>query len=277
MTSKKMKKTVLLFYGTALLLMIVFAVADLQISIAFDQPQSLLWRFFEAFGEWPLNTLAALAAIFLWKTEKKDTKLARFVAYWCWGLTALVGAAMAGSLPLYFMLRDSNHDFPLWIVLAAPVALAICVLLVRQYGPKATPESRPFALACVYYFWGALGLAHSMKILWGRVRFRELSEPFSGFTAWYLPQGNTGNFSFPSGHAIDAAAALLLVLLPRVFPAIKIKPGVLTSLAAVWLVLVAVSRVGLGAHYASDVTVGATLGVTLFLVLKFRFFDRHSN
>jgi hypothetical protein len=197
-----MKKIILLFYGTALLLIILFTVTDLQVSKAFYQPQSLIWRFFEAFGEWPLNTLTALSAVYLWMSEKRDTRLAKVVSFWCWGLTALVGSALAGSLPLYFMFRDINHNFPLWIVLAAPLTLAIFVLLVRNYGPKATLYARPFALACVYYFWGALLMAHSLKILWGRVRFRELSEPFSGFTAWYLPQGNTGNFSFPSGHAL---------------------------------------------------------------------------
>ncbi len=271
------KTTIRLFYGTTLLLLFVFSFTDMQISMALYRPQNAVWRFFEAFGEWPLNALAAISALFLWQTEPRVTLLQRFVAYWGWGLTTIVCTTLAGSLPLYFLTRDSSGNFPLWVILGAPIAFAVSVALVRQLSRSVNringQLARSFAFVAVFYFWAAQFVAHSVKIFWGRVRFRDLSQTFAEFSAWYHPQGITGNYSFPSGHALNAAAVLLLPLLPRVFPDITVKVRTLVIFASFWMILVATSRVGLGAHFPSDVTAGALLGVSLILILKHQFFD----
>lgn len=78
--------------------------------------------------------------------------------------------------------------------------------------------------------------------------------------------------SFPSGHALEAMAALLAVLC-FVFPKLnRMIRGIAVAGVAVSLLTVGVSRVALNVHYPSDVLAGWSLGYLYFLlcVLIFR-------
>jgi len=107
-------------------------------------------------------------------------------------------------------------------------------------GPSTYPIAARLVIAIV-----ATALAvKAGKLLTGRVR----------------PDGEWGGsyrrgdpHAFPSGHA---ARAFLLAAL-----GFALGPAWLGPVLAVWAVLVAVSRVALGVHYASDVVAGAALGV----------------
>ena len=76
------------------------------------------------------------------------------------------------------------------------------------------------------------------------------------------PEGEWGHIyrstdphSFPSGHA--ARAVLIAVL------AIGLGPGWLAILLCIWAPLVALARVAMGVHYASDILAGGILGVVV--------------
>ena len=118
-----------------------------------------------------------------------------------------------------------------------------------------------------YAFFGYVICIQVIKYFWGRVRFRELDVAFSQFTPWYLPQGLTGFDSFPSGHA--AMGCMLLALLIFLADAKQwIKNSVLTIIFLCGIVL-ALSRVVIGAHYASDVLFGSFLYYNgIYLLLK---------
>ncbi len=77
------------------------------------------------------------------------------------------------------------------------------------------------------------------------------------------PVSEAPGFSFPSGHALNAAAwATLVVIL--VWPLLR--PGlgrVLVTLAGLFVLATALDRVFLGVHFPSDVTVGVLTGVGL--------------
>jgi undecaprenyl-diphosphatase len=70
------------------------------------------------------------------------------------------------------------------------------------------------------------------------------------------------DFSFPSGHAAGCfcVAAFLALALPAAWPDSRRRARLLTALAGGLAVLIAVSRVYLGAHFPSDVIAGALLG-----------------
>jgi membrane-associated phospholipid phosphatase len=72
--------------------------------------------------------------------------------------------------------------------------------------------------------------------------------------------------SFPSGHALEAMAALLAVLcffLPMLNRMIR---GAAVAVVAVSLLMVGLSRVALNVHYPSDVLAGWSLGYLYFLL-----------
>jgi len=103
------------------------------------------------------------------------------------------------------------------------------------------------------------------KFLWGRVRFRELDAAFSQFTPWYLPQGITGFDSFPSGHA--AMGWMLLALLVLIENSKMWIKSLALSAIVFWGVLLASSRVVIGAHFASDVLFGSFFIIYTFIML----------
>ena len=90
--------------------------------------------------------------------------------------------------------------------------------------------------------------------------------PFaSGEITCVRPETATG-YSFPSGHTQTFATWSSLV-------ALLLKKKWISAIVSVMIVLVALSRMYLGAHYPSDVVVGAALGVG-FAFLGSRVFDR---
>ena len=114
-------------------------------------------------------------------------------------------------------------------------------------------------------------LVQIFKSLWGRVRFRDLATGFSNFTPWYLPQGMTGGHSFPSGHTMFALMVLPLILL--VLNKEKWKKVILITVVVAWGILVPISRVVIGAHYASDVLFSGGFTTMLFLVLYKKYYQ----
>lgn len=108
-----------------------------------------------------------------------------------------------------------------------------------------------------------------LKLTWGRVRFRQMDGNFSLFTPWYIPRGFTGFYSFPSGHTANAAVIFTLVyylkFLPQKYRLLKPLSYIFLT---VWVLLLAFSRVRVGAHFLSDVLCGAA--VTFAIVYFFR-------
>ncbi|MEJ2105026.1 MAG: phosphatase PAP2 family protein, partial [Ignavibacteriaceae bacterium] len=79
-----------------------------------------------------------------------------------------------------------------------------------------------------------------VKIIWGRVRFRDLDALYSQFTSWYLPQGITGFDSFPSGHAAMGWMVLpVFILLSKKTNLTKYS---VLALIIIWAVVLSLSR-----------------------------------
>jgi membrane-associated phospholipid phosphatase len=99
---------------------------------------------------------------------------------------------------------------------------------------------------------GILGAV--LKLLVGRHR-PDLLEPVA----------RASGYSFPSGHALNnalGAAVFVLVLLPLVRDHPRRRAALWTAAVVIPLVT-AVSRVGLGVHWTSDVVAGLLLGVAV--------------
>lgn len=134
--------------------------------------------------------------------------------------------------------------------------------LVRRYLPQAF---RQMALVTIIMnVICRLGFVVLSKRYWGRVRFKDLSEGLEEFTPWYVINGVTGDYSFMSGHAASAWMVLVLIILTR--RASSAAQFLTFAIAASYGVLMAVSRVRLGAHYASDVLFSTGVCVTVFIL-----------
>jgi membrane-associated phospholipid phosphatase len=269
--------------GLALFWLARHPATDLQVSQSLYQPQFSLWIFFEAFGEWPFFMLATLASsIWLAALQQqappsgpgRRSFLRRFLR-----LTGLGSAVLIGSQPVYYLTRTLGVFHPAWVALGGLAVGFGLTVLGRQSCRKrhlamAEPRQIAFAQAGVWFFYANLILVNGLKLVWGRVRFRDLTLG-EAFTAWHWPQGFTGQFSFPSAHVAHSAAILFLTLLPQIWSGgqswRRWRRLTLSLLAGLWIIGVAVSRIGIGAHYPSDVLASLAIGISLFSALRWRF------
>ena len=95
-------------------------------------------------------------------------------------------------------------------------------------------------------------------------RFRDLDPLYESFTSWFIPSGINGNQSLPSGHSAMAWMILPLILL--IYKKSFVRKVVLAIITA-WGFTVGISRVVIGAHFASDVLFGAFFVIMVYLLL----------
>ena len=137
-------------------------------------------------------------------------------------------------------------------------------MLVIAMRMKRETLDKIFDTACRCVFVGVTTFVviWLFKLVWGRVRFRSKDGDYSLFTRWFIPQGFTGNYSFPSGHTSNAAVIFTSTYYLRFTGKKYLKP-VMYSCLTVWLVTVALSRVLVGAHFLSDVLCGMAITLTI--------------
>ncbi len=107
-----------------------------------------------------------------------------------------------------------------------------------------------------------------IKFAFNRPRFRTLTDPGRQFTYWFVHHPFALDSSFPSGHAAQSALSFLLLYLKRFIPKLRTRKWdlALGCSAAFITVSTMLSRIFLGAHYATDVWAGCFLTlVTIFL------------
>ncbi len=121
------------------------------------------------------------------------------------------------------------------------------------------------SIILLYFFTNVI--VDVMKIEWGRVRYNDLSSE-SEFTAWYIINGpDPENDSFPSGHTASAFTFLpLIILITNKKISNKFKIMLVFSVLSFGL-YVAIGRVVIGKHYASDVLFSA--GICSILTIVF--------
>lgn len=262
---KKKERTIVFLVG--LLALFLFTFTDLQISMALCRKQFPA-RILEVIGEIPFMvlTLSGCAMLVRFRSRQSRGK----------GIPALVGAG------LLFVLFTLMGGFMIWnylsrnfegvpVILAPVIGLgmaAAAIGIARAVPEEKKKEAVTFAVIALIYFVLVILVMNGLKTIWGRMRFREMTDPLTEFTPWYqiCSRGGFSDVyaSFPSGHSMNSAAVILLLLMPRFLPGLEGKEKGLRVFVYVWILLVGSSRVLMGAHFASDVTVGILLSLALF-------------
>jgi membrane-associated phospholipid phosphatase len=137
--------------------------------------------------------------------------------------------------------------------LGATLTLSLLIYMVLTWNKDWKEYRKISGLISILAILNPLLFVQVIKLFWGRVRFRDLSPSYVEFTPWFIINGFTGNYSFPSGHAAMGWMFLPLLILvkgKKWSDPIKI---ITYILVLGWGIFVALSRVIVGAHYASDV------------------------
>lgn len=255
--------------GAALLA--VFTFTDLPISMALFT-RNIFGRIFEVVGELPFAFLAVFAFALIFRFRSKKNKAVSVVLGILFGLLTVLFAVMGGFMTWNY-LQENIEGAPQFIAYIATLAIvAGAVLLARCVPAENRRNAVSFALIAIIYFILVIVIMNLVKGFWGRLRIREMTDPLNEFTRWYVitARGGFNNIyaSFPSGHAMNAAGTILLGLLPSFMPALYGKEKLMKGIAYAWMLINGICRVNMGAHFASDVTVGILLSLLIFEVVR---------
>lgn len=262
------KKENILLTLTAVVLLIIFSFADLNISIALYNPNSIYGHIFEVIGEIPCSLVLLLSSVSLLVTRNKEVAWKNITSIIGFGILTVFSGLMLALMPLNYL---KMAKMPLVVTLAL-ILIVFAYVLISKIDKKYYPNLRRVAIVGLLFAFAAIFIINILKVLWGRMRFRAMAGVYDGFTPWYLPVAFAAGEefkSFPSGHAANSAVIIALTLLPTIFPSLLSKKTYFKVFAYVWIVLVAISRIIMGAHFASDVLMGTIISLICFNILTY--------
>lgn len=241
--------------------------SDLWISINLYNPNSVWANLLQKYGEIP-GLLVILFGLHIYIVTLRTSSNVKTILFTSFLLTTGSLITVYILWALSFGIKNSTsffNSYPQYFFLTAILANILLSLLFRKkqnYSKKSILFSR---ISFKMFFYGYLLFVQPLKIFWGRIRFRDLAGNFSDFTPWYSPQGITGNQSFPSGHASMGflVLALFVFFADKSFYTRIVLKGIIIS----WALAVCISRVVIGAHFASDVLFGALAMIVSYLFL----------
>ena len=259
---KNYKYNIIVFYVLAVIAMGFAAFFDLKIDAWLNNPTNPFCVWLYNTGEMPARLLTPIAgAVIAYTVDKKWQKILG-------ALICLGGSAYFGTyVGKYFFIEENRFVFSLVWGIGFGVTLLIVGSVVKI--PKRLKKPLLIlAIAGLAAMAAQIFFIEGMKHLWGRVRFRDLLAAGSNdaFTPWYVINGLNGNKSFPSGHTAGAGMSYLLMLLPFVFKKWENKKQLCFWVPFVYTSVVAFTRLVMGAHYLSDVTVGGTVSFTVIII-----------
>lgn len=246
---------------TAVILLIVAAFYDLQISHALSNSDSVYGLLFATLGEVPAYIILPISGVLLFYcnfncrqsysiTLKVLAAVLVYVGFFVWGA---MGTRTGEIAHIY-------EISALYSIVLTAAALALGKYIKVDYD-----KYLKFALFALTVMLVTLIVIRLMKLTWGRMRYRDMLKfgDFSGFTPWYLPQGATGMTSFPSGHSASACNIFIFVVL------FKGKSRIVANcIAVLFVVMTMFSRIVINAHYLSDVVIGATVSYICYYVAR---------
>ena len=248
--------------AVSVILMCIATVYDLDISVAAvgARENSAALRIvsyaLQIIGEWPGPVFGSFAAAIIVRSLAARAEKYRALAW------RLSGFALEYILMLYCVratLKPFEEYRAAFLIscIMIPASLALIITRLTEIIPEKT-LAELFVPALVTFF-AALAVlitVQFMKMLWGRIRFRDFGEDISRFVPWYKIDFFSGYNSFPSGHTANMA---IIFAFPLWLAAIgKSRKTVVISYVVIGIctAAMAISRIFIGAHFLSDITVG---------------------
>ncbi|HCU56511.1 MAG TPA: hypothetical protein DIC18_04190 [Clostridiales bacterium] len=252
---------------------------DKTISQNLCQGNNLGAQLFESLGTFPPFVFVAATFAVLFFLVKEEDRCRIFKKTVCVCLTAV-------SYLVFGFVGSETFLTAFWAraVTALCTAIVLTPPTVLFFLKKDQERLKKYAIflifASIVCVVSSLITVNVIKFIWGRVRYREMMQEgdvaLKGFTAWYHPNGFSlsGHHSFPSAHTSAASNLLVLCALDEVFPEAHGKKKTVIFVVSLYIFTMAYSRIVLGAHFLSDVTVGFLIGYLAFFVARYLYFDK---
>lgn len=255
-------------------LLVIFAFTDLQISNAIYNSNSSFGMIFEAIGEFPAAVIATFCTVSLMLTRNKEKSVKYNLRTGGYIILLLLFALMAAMLPVKYF-----NGPTVLIPIIATLYIVISYIIAKKYSSTNREELRNAAIVGVLTFVFVVITFNLVKMGWGRERYRHMiaTGSFEGFSLWFTPQKLTTDnefMSFPSGHSANAAIMIWITLIPTFITSLREKKNWFIGFSLLWILVVPISRIMVGVHFASDVTMGVTITLIIFAILESRYIKK---
>lgn len=268
-------------------LLIIGSKWDLQISKTISNGDSFYGLMFAILGEFPAYLIIPVSGAIIFnnvinhKFKSIHTKRFLFLASIIFIAAGWFIFSKISFLADEIKALDKFKNHMLGLSILASISMTIVtVTLASSLNPDNCRRLLRWAIFAIAILITTLITAQVLKYFWGRLRFRDMvaMNDYSGFTAWYKPQGHIKNCrSFPSGHTTSAVNLFILVPFVTTFTKKKWTKIATYIGCTAFVLMVASSRIIYRAHFLTDVTVGGTLSYIWFVILNYFFFTRRHN
>lgn len=271
-----------IIYPLLLGLLVLFAFYDLNITHALYNSNVIIGRIGELLAELPFSLVAVYASILLFRVRNKDTK-AKNIGFGILFMFFAIGFSIYSGGRVISYSPNYGWSTALRWVLAVIFALFNFLLpgfLAMKTPIKDSGKVFAFALFVVIMWFAILLLMNVLKFFWHRPRWRYIvtleGDPDSYFVPVYILGCNgslhTNYASFPSGHTMNAIGVISVSLIGSIIPSLEKKGLYIRIGCYIWTILSALTRIIVGAHFASDVTGGFLFGFLLFDLMSTFFY-----
>ena len=257
-------------YPLLVAIFVVVSFFDLSVTKTLYNPSNVFGRVFEFIGEQPFQFFAVLSSVILFRFRDKSVLWKNVLFGILSAILAVFFAGYAGG-QFFAYARDLGWGELYWAFFLILFVYVIgAVAIAYTLSVKNEREAVAYALSVIILYALVWLVMTGLKTIWQRPRWRYLvttEDPISGFRNVWEPRPNwpfrSIYASFPSGHTMNAIASF--VMIPFLLRRFGIKDSIwLHLIPYLWGILVALSRIIVGAHFISDVTMGYILGLLLY-------------
>lgn len=263
---------VVIALSVAAVLMAVGSFVDYQLSCALYNEKNWFAMFFAAYGETPATLGFVGASTMLLVAHDREKKGIGV-------LQCIIGCVILISSTLMYVITPGKY-LPFSKVVLGIISVIICALVVTlvyfltKNGDRKTAVR--IATAVILAIGAEIIIINIIKVPWARPRMRLIAnDPRAYFVPWWQAGGGAAlksalaavgvsgeQFkSFPSGHTGNASMMLLLGFLPMLQPKFEKYKSALLAFGFTWTAIVAFTRIIMGAHFLTDVTMGFVVGL----------------
>ncbi|AMC92828.1 hypothetical protein AOC36_02155 [Erysipelothrix larvae] len=257
-------------------LMFIGSLWDYQISQAIFNIENPIAVFLAAYGQMPASLMMSIGGTLLIVGSEKKLGIGTILQVLVGIVFNAFGLFMASHEPTMYY---PNASFMMVVIINIVLFVCVNALILRLLNTGDKKQLRNYGWFLIFIVFFQILLINGIKVLWGRPRMRLIaSNPDATFQNWWIigsdlkdklmPTGVISEEfkSFPSGHTASAACIFGLCILPYLNTSLtKYKNGFFWSCVGITLVI-AFSRLVMGAHFLTDVTMGFTVFVVVFIV-----------
>lgn len=264
--------------------MIIGSFYDYQISTVLLNEKSKFGILLASYGQVPAMLCFSIGGTLLMKITSLQNKVKYAISY---TFGVLLNAFAIMGITMDPMLYMDGMPMALSLIIAASLVLIVDVIFLKLTRDTNRDQLKKFIILILGVMLIEIILINIIKVPWARPRMRMIAtNGEASFQPWWIIGSNIKENlmalgvaaeefkSFPSGHTGNAACAILLGTLPLISSKLKGKEDMLFFIGVAFTFIVAFSRVIMGAHFLTDVTVGMSLTFIIEVILIFILWKR---